>query len=77
MLRRGGSDGAARRPMAPWRRNLDQARTDFALLESNLEFIASRLSRLPTRRDLAMAALGIIVSTAALVILWAEAFWPL
>ena len=55
----------------------DQARTDFALLESNLEFIASRLSRLPTRRDLAMAALGIIVSTAALVILWAEAFWRL
>jgi hypothetical protein len=58
-------------------RQADQARTDFALLESNLEFIVSRLSRLPTRRDLAMAALGIIVSTAALVILWAEAFWRL
>jgi hypothetical protein len=58
-------------------RQADQARTDFALLESNPEFIASRLSRLPTRRDLAMAALGIIVSTAALVILWAEAFWRL
>ena len=56
-------------------RQADQARTDFALIESNLESIASRLSRLPTRRDLAMAALGIIVSTAALVILWAEAFW--
>jgi hypothetical protein len=53
----------------------DQARTDFALIESNLEFIAGRLSRLPTRRGLAMAALGIIISTAALVIVWAEAFW--
>ena len=58
-------------------RQADQARTDFALLESNLEFIAGRLSRLPTRRDLAMAALGITASTAALVILWAEAFWHL
>ena len=58
-------------------RQADQARTDFALIESDLEFVASQLSRLPTRRDLAMAALGIIVSTAALVILWAEAFWHL
>jgi hypothetical protein len=56
-------------------RQADQARTDFALLESNLEFIAGRLARLPTRGDLAKAALGIIISTAALVILWAEAFW--
>jgi hypothetical protein len=56
-------------------RQTDQARTDFALLESNLEFIAGQLARLPTRRDLAMAALGIIISTAALVILWAETFW--
>ena len=58
-------------------RQADQARTDFALIESNLEFIMGRLSRLPTRGDLAMAALGIIISTAALVILWAEAFWRL
>ena len=55
----------------------DQARTDFALIESNLEFISGQLARLPTRRDLAMAALGIIISTAALVILWAEALWRL
>jgi hypothetical protein len=58
-------------------RQADQARTDFALIESNLESIMGRLSRLPTRGDLAKAALGIIVSTAALVILWAEAFWHL
>jgi hypothetical protein len=55
----------------------DQARTDFALIEGNLECIAGRLARLPTRCDLAKAALGIMVSTAALVILWAEAFWHL
>jgi hypothetical protein len=55
-------------------RQADQARTDFALIENDLEFIAGRLARLPTRRDLAMAALRIIVSTAALVILWAERF---
>jgi hypothetical protein len=43
-------------------RQADQARTDFALIESNLEFIADRLSRLPTRGDLAKAALGITMS---------------
>jgi hypothetical protein len=58
-------------------RQADQARTDFALIESNLEFIMGRLSRLPTRGDLAKAALGIIIASAALVILWAEAFWHL
>jgi hypothetical protein len=30
-------------------RQADQARTDFALLESNLELIAGQLARLPTR----------------------------
>jgi hypothetical protein len=58
-------------------RRADQARADFALTESNLEFIAGQIARLPTRRGLAKAALGIIISTAALVILWAEAFWHL
>jgi hypothetical protein len=33
-----------------------------------------QVARLPTRRDLAKAALGVIISSAALVILWAEAF---
>ena len=55
----------------------DQARTDFAAIESDLQFVMGQLARLPTRRDLAKAALGIIISTAALVILWAEAFWRL
>ena len=58
-------------------RQAEQARTDFALIESNLELLAGQLARLPTHRDLAKAALWIIISTAALVILWAEAFWRL
>jgi len=55
-------------------RQADQARTDFAALESDLEAIMARIARLPTRSDLAKTALGIILSTAALVILWAEVF---
>ena len=39
--------------------------------------MAGQIARLPPRGDLAKAALGIIISTAALVILWAEAFWHL
>ena len=58
-------------------RAVDQTRTDFALIESHLEFIASQLAKQPTRGDLAKTALGIILSTAALVILWAEVFWRL
>jgi hypothetical protein len=45
-------------------RQADQARTDFALIESNLEFIASQLAERPTRGDLAKAALGIIFCSA-------------
>jgi hypothetical protein len=58
-------------------RQVGQTRTDFAAIENDLQFLISQLARLPTRRDLAKAALGIIITTAALVILWAEAFWRL
>jgi len=54
----------------------DQARTDFASIESELEIIQKQLA-LPTRRELAGTALGIIFATAALVILWDEAAWHL
>jgi hypothetical protein len=47
------------------------------LIESELEIIQKQLAQSPTRGDLAKAALGIIFATAALVILWAEAFWHL
>jgi hypothetical protein len=37
-------------------RQADQARTDFAAIESNLEVIQKQLSRLATRRELARTA---------------------
>jgi hypothetical protein len=54
---------------------VDQSRTDFAIIEDDLEAIYARLARVPTRMELARAALGIIFCTAALVILWLEVFW--
>jgi hypothetical protein len=57
-------------------RQADQARTDFALIEQNLEFISGELSRLPARVTWPRPRSGhhLEISTAALVILWAEAF---
>ena len=54
-------------------RQADQARTDFAIIESDLEAIYARPSRLPTRVDLVRTALGIICATAmltTLALLW-------
>jgi hypothetical protein len=45
------------------------ARTDFAAIESDLEVIQKQLSRLPTRRELAGTALGIIFATMMLTTL--------
>jgi hypothetical protein len=56
-------------------RQTDQARTDFALIESNLEFIASQLAQRPTRGDLAKAALGIIFCSAVLTTLFVWIAW--
>jgi hypothetical protein len=53
----------------------DQARTDFALLESNLEIIMGQLAQLPTRGDLAKAALGIIFCTAVVTTLLVWVAW--
>jgi hypothetical protein len=44
-------------------RQTDQARTDFAAIESDLELIQKQLARLTTRRKLAGTALGIIFAT--------------
>ena len=41
-------------------RQADQARIDFAAIESDLEVIQKQLARLPTRRELARTALDII-----------------
>jgi len=54
---------------------IDGARTDYALIEANLESVAKQLGEL--RAYIAKAALGIMVGSAAIVILWAEAFWRL
>jgi hypothetical protein len=47
----------------------NQARIDFAAIESELEVIQKQLARLPTRRELAGTALGIIFTTMMLTTL--------
>jgi hypothetical protein len=56
-------------------RQIDQARGDLYAIADDLEFLKVQLARLPTRRELARTALGIIFCSAALVILWFEV-WP-
>jgi hypothetical protein len=55
-------------------RQADQARTDFAAIESDLEAIMERLSRLPTRTEQALKPLYVIVGSAGIVIAWIRAF---
>ena len=50
---------------------VDQARTDFAIIEDQLEAIYARLARV----ELARTALMGMVGGAGLVIIWIEAFW--
>src|SRR5438477_6689876 len=47
-------------------RQADQARTDFATIESDLQFLMGQLARVPTRKEQARNALGIIFATAML-----------
>ena len=56
-------------------RQVDQARSDFALIEGHLEFIAGQLARVPTRGELAKAALGIIFCTAVFTTLLVWLAW--
>jgi hypothetical protein len=56
-------------------RQADQARTDFALIEEHLEFLAGQLARVPTRVDLAKAALGITFCTAVFRTLFVWIVW--
>jgi len=55
-------------------RQVEQTRTEFALIEAELEAIQTRLARTPTRKELARTALGIIFCSAVLVIAWIEVF---
>jgi hypothetical protein len=56
-------------------RQADAGRADFALIESNLEYIASQLAQRPTRGDLAKTALGIIFCSAILTTLFVWIAW--
>ncbi len=56
-------------------RQADAARADFALIESNLEYIASQLAQRPTRGDLPKTALGIIFCSAILTTLFVWIAW--
>ena len=53
-------------------RHADQARTEFAIIEEELEAIYARLASMPTRADLARTALGIMFCTSVLVLLGIE-----
>ena len=51
-------------------RQADEARADFYVIETELEAIQARLARLPTRGQLAQAALGTIFCSAVLTTLF-------
>jgi hypothetical protein len=53
-------------------RAANQPRSDLALIQEQLQAIHAQLDRIPTRAELARAALGIIFCTAGLVIGWFE-----
>ena len=56
-----------------------QARDDFAQVMDELDFVKELIARLPTWRDQAFQPLRLMLGSAllsaALVILWLEAFW--
>jgi len=59
-------------------RQADQIRGDLYAVQEELEWVKAQLTRLPTRSDLARAALGIVFATMMLTtlsILWFEAGW--
>jgi hypothetical protein len=56
-------------------RQIDQARTDFAAIESDLESLMRRIAQLPTAADLWRATLLIAFVAAVLGIVGIEALW--
>jgi len=50
----------------------DQSRRDIIIMKMELEELHARLARMPTKGDLAKIALGIIICSAGLVIVWIE-----
>jgi hypothetical protein len=56
-------------------RQADQARSDFAAIADDLDFIKGQLARLPTRKDQARTALLALVGGAGLTAALMLAFW--
>jgi hypothetical protein len=59
-------------------RQADEARADFAVIDSDLQFIIAQLARIPTRKEQARNTLGIIFATAmltTLAVLWFTGYW--
>jgi len=56
-------------------RQIDQARGDLYAIADDLEFLKAQTDRLPTRKDLARAALGIIFCTAVVTTLFVWVAW--
>ena len=53
----------------------DQARTDFAAIETELGFLQAQLAQLPTRRELAQTVLLATLTGAAIVLVASETFF--
>jgi hypothetical protein len=72
----------ARRPLSGASRLIvsfrGQVLSDFAAIDCDLQFIMAQLARIPTRKEQARNALGIIFATAmltTLAVLWFTGFW--
>jgi hypothetical protein len=61
-----GRNAAKLHPKGETRHFRAEARTDFAAIESNLEFIMSQLAQVPSRKQLARYSLLVMVGTACL-----------
>jgi hypothetical protein len=59
-------------PLMP-RRNPEDV--DLGAIKTHLQFIMERLSKFPTRQELALRPLLVIAGSAGLGIAWIELFW--
>ena len=56
-------------------RQVDLARSDFAAISDNLDFVKAQLAYLPTRRNLLQMAVLVILWMAGLVLLGTALLW--
>jgi hypothetical protein len=62
-------------PDERWLRQVNQARTDFVIIEGDLEFFKKRINQRPTAADLRRAAALIAFVPVVLGIVDIEAYW--